>query len=413
MYEEIDNFLQSNEWDKAISLIQTEKDKFSNKELLQRLGWAYSRIGRYNEAIVCFDKLIELEPQIAKWHYMRGYQFYMQNKWNESIEEFLKALEIYPQYLVVKYRLAYAYLQITGTYLQYTKDTFWKALGQLEECHVIYQNYPKETQEKEKNMYFDICFLHGKTIQEMNGKQERAIELLKTALSIKKDFDCQYQLAKTYFIMGNYNKALEVLPKYDKYYVNELEANILAKLGRFKESNLILFKITKYRKKDYIYCKLAENHFYENKIDSAIELAKSAIKYGKDNYKNYLLLGKLLYKNNQYKSAVEALTKANNLKVQRFQLSCPEATQLIAEILKKTNNNPCDEKSDIKESIIVDYNSQKGFGFILDKEFGKVFIHITNIKNAVTKDLKGKKVLYNVEKNDKGYNALNAIIKED
>lgn len=158
MYEEIDNFLQSNEWDKAISLIKTEKDRFSNKELLQRLGWAYSRIGRYNEAIACFDKLIEIEPQIAKWHYMRGYQFYMQNKWNESIEEFLKALEIYPQYLVVKYRLAYAYLQITGTYLQYTKDTFWKRIGAIRRMSCYISKLSKRNSRKEKNMYFDICF---------------------------------------------------------------------------------------------------------------------------------------------------------------------------------------------------------------------------------------------------------------
>ena len=77
MYEEIDNLLQNNEWDKAISLIQTEKDISTSKELLQRLGWAYSRIENYNEAIVCFDKLIEVEPQIAKWHYMKGYPVMM------------------------------------------------------------------------------------------------------------------------------------------------------------------------------------------------------------------------------------------------------------------------------------------------------------------------------------------------
>lgn len=80
MYKDIDSSLQNNEWDKAISLIQAEKDIFTNKELLQKLGWAYSRIENYNEAIACFDKLIEIEPQMAKWHYMKGYQFYMQKQ---------------------------------------------------------------------------------------------------------------------------------------------------------------------------------------------------------------------------------------------------------------------------------------------------------------------------------------------
>lgn len=413
MYEEIDNFLQNNEWDKAISLIQTEKDFSTSKELLQRLGLAYSRIENYNEAIVCFNKLIEVEPQMAKWYYMKGYQFYMQSKWNEAIVEFLKALELYPKYLVVRYRLAYAYLQITGTYLQYTKDTFWKALGQLKECHTIYKDYSKEMQEREKHTYFDICFLHGKTIQEMNNKQEEAVDLLNTALSLKQDEDCQYQLAKTYFIMKKYDKALAMMPHHNKYYVKELEANIYAELGKFKESNSILLKLVKYRKKDYIYCKLAENHIQEDKIDGAIEFTRQAINYGKDNYKNYLLLGKLLYKKEQYKSAVDTLTKASRIKMQKFQLSCPEADKLISEILETTNNNPYDLQFDKKESIIVDYNPQKCFGFIDDKEYGKVFIHISNVKNANSKDLKGKKVLYNVEKTDKGYCALNVNIKED
>ena len=59
------------------------------------------------------------------------------------------------------------------------------------------------------------------------------------------------------------------------------------------------------------------------------------------------------------------------------------------------------------------FNAEKGFGFIEDKEYGKIFVHISNIKNANSKDLKGKKVLYNVEKTDKGYCALNVTIKED
>lgn len=413
MYEKIDNFLQNNEWDKAISHIQTEKDIFTNKELLQKLGWAYSRIENYNEAITCFDKLIEMEPQMARWHYMKGYQFYMQNKWNECIVEFLQALELYPEYLVVKYRLAYAYLQITGTSLQYTKDTFWKALGQLKECHAIYEKYSKEFQEKEKQTYFDICFLHGKTIQEMKDKQEETVNLFNTALSIKQDADCQYQLAKTYFIMKRYDEALEMLPHHKKYYVKELEANIYAELRNFKESNSILFKLVKYRKKDYIYCKLAENYLQEDKIDGAIDFARQAINYGKDNYKNYLLLGKLLYKKEQYKSAVDTLAQANKMKMRKFQLSCPEADKLIAKILEITNNNPYDSQFDKKESIIVDYNPQKGFGFISDKKYGKIFVHISNIKNANSKDLKGKKVLFNIEKTDKGYCAFNVDIKED
>ena len=124
-------------------------------------------------------------------------------------------------------------------------------------------------------------------------------------------------------------------------------------------------------------------------------------------------MGKLLYKKEQYKSAVDILTKASNIKNQKYQLSCPESDKIISDILEITNNNPYDLKIDNRESIIVDYNSQKGFGFILDEVYGKIFVHISNIKNANCKELKGKKVLYSIEKNNKGYYAVNVNIKED
>lgn len=348
---------------------------------------------------------------MAKWHYMKGYQFYMLKKWDESVFEFLQALELYPKYFIVKYRLAYAYLQIAGSYMQYTKDTFWKALGQLNECHKIYKESSKDFQEKERHTYFDICFLHGKTIQEMNGKQEESISLLKTALSLKQDEDCQYQLAKTYFIMKDYNKSFEALPRSDKYYVKELKANIFSELGQIKESNLILFKLLKFRKKDYLYCKLADNFAKENKIEDAIKYAYNAIKFGKDNYKNYLFLGNLLFKNKKYKSAIDALKTANNLRMKKYSLSCPEANETISNILKITGDNPYDENIEKREGIITDFNLQKGFGFIFDKEYGKVFVHISNVKNIKSKDLKDKKVFYNIKKSNKGYSALDVYIK--
>lgn len=410
MYTEIDRSLQNGKWDYAISLIKKEEDLHLNKVLLHKLGWAYSKKEDYEEAITCFNKLIELEPNTAKWHYMKGYQFYVQNKWNEAIDEFLIALEIYPKYLIVKYRLAYAYLQTAGSYLQYTKDVFWKSLGQLKECHMIYAELGDDLKEKEKLIYFDICFLHGKTIQEMNNKQEEAINLLNTALKIKTDIDCQYQLSKTYFIVKNYEKALEVLPRSDKYYIKELEANILAELGKIKESNSILLKLIKYRKKDYVFCKLAENHISINNLEKALDFARESTKIGKDNYKNYLLLGKIYYKNKQYKSAVYALKKANDVKLKKFNLSCPEADTLISNILLETNNNPYDESVNKKESIISEYNLHKGFSFISDNEYGRVFVHISNIKNAKTKDLKGRIVTYKIELTEKGYNATNVYL---
>ena len=74
-------------------------------------------------------------------------------------------------------------------------------------------------------------------------------------------------------------------------------------------------------------------------------------------------------------------------------------------LLIKIDNNICSETTykDEKEVSKIDHNLKTLTSFIEDKEYGKIFVHISNIKNENSKDLKGKKVLYNVEKTDKGY----------
>lgn len=391
MDQSIKNALENNQWGEVVKLIN-EKPKLDN-ELLSTLGWALSRLGKYDEAIDCFEKLIKEDPNSAKWHYMKGYQFYMQKNYENAVNEFLLALDLYPQYLVVKYRLAYSYLQIAGAYLKFTKDTFWKALGQLKECHKIYEKYSTDQQEKEKSTYFDICFLHGKTIQDMNGKQKESLILLKRALSIKDDEDCKYELSKTYFIAKELDKALECLPNSSKFYVKELKANILSEQKKFENSNSILLSLIKQRKKDYLFAKLADNYVQLGEIIEALNYAKLAVSYGKNNYKNYLILGTIYFKNGRYKTAINNLVKANDIKVKMFKISCPEANQLIFKINELTANHPsdsCSTKCNI--GIIEYYNDKKGYGFINDHANGKIFFHITEIedfgKNKVQSGIK-------------------------
>lgn len=47
--------------------------------------------------------MIQRQPQKAKWHYGKGYQFYMQKDWENAIENFSTALSLLENYLVVKY----------------------------------------------------------------------------------------------------------------------------------------------------------------------------------------------------------------------------------------------------------------------------------------------------------------------
>ena len=54
--------------------------------------------GDYNEAIVCYDKAIEIDPEYRDPWYNKGLALAKQSKYEESIECFDKALEIDPDF---------------------------------------------------------------------------------------------------------------------------------------------------------------------------------------------------------------------------------------------------------------------------------------------------------------------------
>ena len=87
---------------------------------------------------------------------------------------------------------------------------------------------------------------------------DKSIELLKKANELKADKDFKYQLAKAFYLKGQYSEALTTLPKSNRnYYVSELHSQILSDSGKYQESNEILLKLIKYRKKDYLFRRIA------------------------------------------------------------------------------------------------------------------------------------------------------------
>ena len=310
----LQSLLEDNKWELAIDLIEKIEKPLDDDEL-SALAWCYSRLAQYEMATKLYDEMIKRQPQMAKWYYAKGYQFYMQKNWQCAVEQFLLALSIRENYFIVKYRISYAYIQLSGNNQQWSKDSFWKAIRHLEDCHTIFASYTFEEQQKSASTYADICALHGKTIMTSERYLDKSIELLKKANSLKEDNDFKYQLAKAYYNKKQYNEALSVLPEVSKeYYVSELKSQILADMGQYDESNMILLKLTRFRRKDYIYRRIAENYLRLNNVAQAESFANSALQSNKRNYKNYYLLGLVLQEKKMYKSALSAFEKARRIK---------------------------------------------------------------------------------------------------
>lgn len=415
LVKEIEDFLNNNQWNEAIQFIKNIRQPLSDEETAA-LAWCYSRNADYENAIKLYDDMIKRQPQKAKWYYGKGYQFYMQKDWEKAIENFSTALSLFENYLVVKYRIAYAYLQLSGNKMQWSKDTFWKAIRHLEDCHKIFSSYTPDEQKKHIATYADICALHGKTVMASERYLDKSIELLKRANNLKADDDFKYQLAKAFYLKKQYNDALTSLPKSNKhYYVPELHSQILSDDGKYQEANEILLKLIKYRKKDYLFRRIAENYLKLQMLDKAEFYSYEAVSINKRNYKNYLTLGIVLKEKEMYKAAIESLENARLSKQNQYGLDCSEAIVLIDEINSLTDNNPTNKieaintSDNFSEGKVIKYNREKGFGFILDfKSNDNLFFHISNFPFNEARI--GQQVKYEIVNTPKGHSAINIVV---
>jgi tetratricopeptide (TPR) repeat protein/cold shock CspA family protein len=413
---ELQILLDNNQWKDAIIVLEKIPNENLTEKELDQLCWVYSRDERYVDSIKVADMLMVKYPNVAKYPYMKGYQFYAQKNYQQAVELFLVALKLYPEYFVVKYRLAYAYFQLAGNYQQWSKDVFWKAIFELEACHKIYAKYDDRNKETSKSEYFSICNLHGKMIMDMVGKLDYSIELFERAidLNVKDDDDCKYNLAKAYRFKNDYDKALRILPSTsDKYYVKELKAQIFADKKMFLESNKIYETLLRYRKKDYLYCRLAENFIELGEIDKAEQNVSLAIKTDNKNYKNHLLYATICKLQKRYKTAIEYCKSASKVKQIKFKQDCGEAIVMIDGIMFETNNNPVDEivieKRDFNTGIITKYDSNRGFGFIQDDGGSKLFFHISSMKSG-NEPKERIRVGFDRNNGEKGESAINIKI---
>lgn len=346
-----------------------------------------------------------MEPHNAKWLYSKGYQFYAQKDYKNSVVYFEKALEVYPDYLVVRYRIAYAYIQLSGNDNPWTKDLFWKAINHLKNAHEIYKKYDNEGKEKSKDVYADICALHGKTLVNSTKYLDLSIKYLELSLSLKDDEDVHYQLAKAYYNKKDYAKSLENLPQKGKppFYVLELKSQILADQNDIEGANNILFRLLKFRKKDYLYRRLATNYLIINNLGEAYKYAKQALDCNRKSYINWLTYGQICYARAFYQEALYCLSEARNKRQSDNNLDLPEATEIIDKInsMGLTDNN----KEEWIIGSITHYNNTRGFGFITSQNgLEKFFFHISQF-NKMPQPKIGDKVKFKKEETSKGLQA--------
>jgi tetratricopeptide (TPR) repeat protein len=155
-------------------------------------GIALSALGRYNDAIACYDKILFRVPKDPIAHYNKGVALSALDRHEEAIEYYNKAIELIPQY-------ADAYIN---------KSNALSALGRNEEA-IEWYNKALDIDPNHSDA------LNGKAFDLANlDKNEEALPLIQKVL--ESDSNNEYYLSTAAFIMYNLGKSDQAKNYYNK-----------------------------------------------------------------------------------------------------------------------------------------------------------------------------------------------------
>src|SRR6266511_3492255 len=306
-----------------------------NVAALDKLGWYLSRAKQYGEAIKAYEKLSGLEPNMAKWFYMVGYQYYDQQQWKNAITWFDQALSRYENYLKVLYRKGYAHKKLNENEA---------AIDSLQKCINVWKNPNDQDKEKEKNTYSDACFQLGKLYLSA-GLSIKAESILAEATK----FDPQdgyklYEYGKALLKKQNPEEALTQLQKADKIehgkdFIIASIAQALIDLSRFDEAEKALARIPEKYRKEYVWRAVGKVKLAQGKSKEAIDAINTGIRLDSKNHNAYFQLGLAYIADNNYPQAYNALLRAIDIRKSGYNLDFLEAKQKLDEVQENARNN--------------------------------------------------------------------------
>ncbi len=404
---------EKHDWSGAADICdEAVKEAPANISVIGQLGWYLSRSKRYAEAIKIYEKLSELEPKLAKWPYMVGYQYYDQKLYKEAVIWFDRALNRHENYLVVLYRKGYAHSQLNE------KDA---AIGAFEKCINIWKSLDDQNKEKEKKSYADACFQLGK-IYLLSAQSRKAEAVLAEAVRLdNQDAYKYYEYGKSLLKNQKPEEALAQLQKAEKLeprkdFILAYIAQALMELKRIDEADKFLAKIPERSRKEYIWRTVGRVRLAQGRTTEAISAFKQGIRLDSENHNSYYHLGLAYLACNDYPQAFQELTKAINVRKDKYNLDFPEVSQKLEEVIEYAKNNGIDLSADkpILESkpmgTITNYNATRGFGFIKMNSGEDLFFHISSVTNPDMIEV-GRGVHFGIEETPKGKRAKEVKIQ--
>ncbi|NES18553.1 MAG: tetratricopeptide repeat protein [Symploca sp. SIO3E6] len=206
-------------YDKALEIKPDYADAWYGR------GFALHEIGKYQNAIASYDKAIEIKPDKYEAWSSRGTTLYELGKYQEAIASYDKAIEIKPDY-----SLAW-----------YNRGVLLGKLGKYKDEITSYDQAIKIDNSWGNRNPANAWYNRGNVLSDL-GKNQEAIASYDKALEIKPDkYEAWYnrgntlnKLGKNQEVIVSYDKALEIKP--DKHEAWYNRGNVLNKLGKNQEA---------------------------------------------------------------------------------------------------------------------------------------------------------------------------------
>ena len=309
----------------------------------------------YDEAIVAYQKAIEIDPQYAKAYNGLGATYYYKKMYDEAIAAYQKAIEINPQYVVAYTNLGNAY---------YTKKMYDEAISAYKNAIETNPQYATAHSNLggayyKKGMYDEAIAAYTKAV-EINPQYTVAHNGLGNAYYTKKMYD---------EAISAYKNAIETNPQYATAHSNL--GGAYYKKGMYDEAIAAYTKAVEINPQYTVaHNGLGNAYYYKKMYDEAISAYKKAVEINANYSAAHNNLAKAYYEKGEYGMATEHRDRAAELGYQvdpEFSQrldNAQETPEQPVKIAKKPESSPTPS---LPKDIVKSFNKAAEFINLLDK----------------------------------------------